>query len=142
MGRRTKHDVFVIGDELSEAETTVLEDPAAPADDQAPPAAGPAVPDPDPAAPRRVDARRLESALLEVRHQILDTPLFLDAPGVDDARAERRKLLSQIDDYLLPRLRESGSPVLVALVGSTGAGKSTLVNSLRSEEHTSELQSP
>jgi hypothetical protein len=36
-----------------------------------------------------------------VRHQILDAPLFLDAPGVDDARAERRKLLSQIDDYLL-----------------------------------------
>src|SRR5712692_3238248 len=64
---------------------------------------------------RRVDARRLESALLEVRHQILDAPLFLEAPGVEEARAERRKLLSQIDDYLLPRLRESGSPVLVAL---------------------------
>jgi hypothetical protein len=85
---------------------------------------------PEPAAPRRVDAGRLEAALLEVRHQILDAPLFLEAPGADEARAERRKLLSQIDDYLLPRLRESGSPVLVALVGSTGAGKSTLVNSV------------
>ena len=42
----------------------------------------------------------------------------------------RDELAGQIDDYLLPRLRQMDAPLLMVVGGSTGAGKSTLVNSL------------
>ena len=78
----------------------------------------------------RVDARLLEATLLNLRKRIAAIPLVFDVPGADEVSQERAKLLSQIDDYLLPRVRQSAAPILVALVGSTGAGKSTLVNSI------------
>ena len=78
----------------------------------------------------RVDARLLEATLLNLHKRIAAIPLVYDIPGADEITAERSKLLSQIDDYLLPRVRQSAAPLLVALVGSTGAGKSTLVNSV------------
>jgi energy-coupling factor transporter ATP-binding protein EcfA2 len=88
------------------------------------------VPDPVGEPHVRVDARALESALLNLRKRIAAVPLLYETPGMAEVKAERAKLLSQIDDYLLPRLRRSAAPLLVALVGSTGAGKSTLVNSI------------
>lgn len=78
----------------------------------------------------RVDARLLEATLLNLHKRIAAVPLVFDIPGAEEIAAERAKLLSQIDDYLLPRVRQSAAPLLVALVGSTGAGKSTLVNSI------------
>jgi hypothetical protein len=78
----------------------------------------------------RVDARLLEATLLNLRKRIAAIPLVFDIAGADEVTAERAKMLSQIDDYLLPRVRQSAAPLLVALVGSTGAGKSTLVNSI------------
>ena len=78
----------------------------------------------------RVDARLLEATLLNLHKRIAAVPLVFDIAGTEEVTAERAKLLSQIDDYLLPRVRQSAAPLLVALVGSTGAGKSTLVNSV------------
>jgi energy-coupling factor transporter ATP-binding protein EcfA2 len=50
--------------------------------------------------------------------------------GADQARAERDGIARQLDDYLLPRLRNMDAPALAVVGGSTGSGKSTIVNSL------------
>lgn len=62
--------------------------------------------------------------------------LTLDLPGADEAHRTRGDLVHQLDDYLLPRLRSLDAPLLCVVGGSTGAGKSTLVNSLVGEEVT------
>ena len=57
-------------------------------------------------------------------------------PSVGRAEAIRRGLIDQITDYLLPRLSHIDAPLLVAIGGSTGAGKSTITNSLIGETAT------
>ena len=72
----------------------------------------------------------LPSALEALRDAVASTALELDLEGAPAARADRDALVQQVDDYLLPRLRELDAPLLAVVGGSTGAGKSTLVNSL------------
>jgi energy-coupling factor transporter ATP-binding protein EcfA2 len=68
--------------------------------------------------------------LERLRDDLRAVRLELDVPGADEARRVRDDLVAQVDDYLLPRLRQLGAPALIVVGGSTGAGKSTLVNSL------------
>ena len=68
--------------------------------------------------------------LRELRARLQACALLLDIPGAQGARATRDEAVDQIADYLLPRLERLDAPLLVVVGGSTGAGKSTLVNSL------------
>ena len=73
---------------------------------------------------------RLTDALAELRDELAGLALALEVPGVETARPARDEIVGQIDDYLLPRLRQMDAPLLMVVGGSTGAGKSTLINSL------------
>lgn len=78
--------------------------------------------------------RRLVAALTDLRTALADLRLPLETTGAADDRALARRLREQLDDHLLPRVRQLGAPLLAVVGGSTGAGKSTLVNSLLREE--------
>src|SRR5215217_671368 len=72
----------------------------------------------------------LAGALARLRDTAAAVRLDLEIPGAEAARGTRDDLAAQIDDHLLPRLAQMDAPVLIVVGGSTGAGKSTLVNSL------------
>src|SRR5918992_1063948 len=68
--------------------------------------------------------------LERLRDDLRSVRLELDVPGAAEARRARDDVIAQVDDYVLPRLRQMDAPALIVVGGSTGAGKSTLVNSL------------
>src|SRR5207248_2596208 len=72
----------------------------------------------------------LIGALTGLRDTVAGTRYTLRLPSADRAAAAAAAVVSQLDDYLLPRLRQLDAPLLVVVGGSTGAGKSTLVNSM------------
>lgn len=72
----------------------------------------------------------LLDALTVLRERVAAARFPLGLPGAERARRSRVELLAQLDGYLLPRLRQPDAPLLAVVGGSTGAGKSTLVNSL------------
>ena len=70
------------------------------------------------------------TALVRLRGALQETRLPLELPGAAEQRTARTEMVDQLEDYVIPRLMTLDAPLLAVVGGSTGAGKSTLVNSL------------
>lgn len=77
---------------------------------------------------------RLLKAVKRLRDAVDSSSLPIDLPKIDEVRLARSRLLDQLDDYVIPRLESLDAPLLAVVGGSTGAGKSTLVNSVVGRE--------
>src|SRR5690606_19952269 len=114
------------GNRQARAVSTTTDDAAQGAGDLQGRAAAPSGPPPVP----------MVEVVEDLLHDVEKARLTLDTPDAEDARARRTRLVLQISNHLLPRLREVSAPAIVVLGGSTGAGKSTLVNSVVSSDVT------
>jgi hypothetical protein len=75
-------------------------------------------------------ASPLTIALTDLRDALASVRLPLPLPRAAELTGRSRDFSKQLDDYVLPRLQRIEAPLLAVVGGSTGAGKSTLVNSL------------
>ena len=76
------------------------------------------------------DSADLLTATRRLRQCVSELALPLDATGAAAARVDAAALVRQLDDHVLPRIEHLDAPALVVVGGSTGSGKSLVVNSL------------
>ena len=82
------------------------------------------------------DSTELVTTLVQLREALTEVTLPLDVPDAEKHRAMRAEMVDQLENYVLPRLIQIDAPLLAVVGGSTGAGKSTLVNALVGEKVT------
>ncbi len=76
------------------------------------------------------DSTQMLTSLVRLRGVLQEVRLPLEVPGAAEQRVLRQEMVDQLEDYVIPRLMTIEAPLLTVVGGSTGAGKSTLVNSL------------
>ncbi|WP_243395320.1 dynamin family protein [Nocardioides currus] len=76
------------------------------------------------------ESTRMLTALVQMRSALQEVRLPLELPSAPEQRDAQREMVDQLEDYVIPRLMTIDAPLLTVVGGSTGAGKSTLVNSL------------
>ena len=76
----------------------------------------------------------LVDSLTDLREALSRARFPLSLPGSERAGRAAHDMVAQLNDYILPRLDLLDAPLLAVIGGSTGAGKSTLVNSLIGRE--------
>ncbi|MCS4484402.1 dynamin family protein [Gleimia sp. 6138-11-ORH1] len=74
------------------------------------------------------------SALTKLSKALNEIRFTFTQPEFTQADSERSRIVHKLDNHVLPRLRNIEAPLICVVAGSTGAGKSTLVNSLLETE--------
>lgn len=72
----------------------------------------------------------LLTTFVRLHEALLGVDLALEVPEVVAAATVRDEVAVQLADYVMPRILAADAPLLAVVGGSTGAGKSTLVNSI------------
>lgn len=72
----------------------------------------------------------LPEALENVRRVLAGMTFPVPSAHAEEAEETRKDIIHQLEDYILPRYASIDAPLIAVVGGSTGAGKSTLVNSL------------
>lgn len=83
--------------------------------------------------PDSVAIAALQPKLEKLAELLSGVELALPTSGQEHAERVRTAVVRTVKEYLVPRLEEPEAPVVAAVIGPSGTGKSTIVNSLAND---------